>query len=78
MSVPTPEQQGSAIIVWAWRDAPEELRALSGHGGDEDWVGLCPDDWTPMWMNGGTPFGVCDASEHTLPDGRTVVIGAHA
>ncbi len=28
----------SAILVWAWSDAPEEFRALSTHGGDEDWV----------------------------------------
>lgn len=27
-----------ARFVWAFRDAPEEFRALSDHGGDEDFV----------------------------------------
>jgi hypothetical protein len=26
------------IKVWAWQDAPEALRGLSRHGGDEDWL----------------------------------------
>jgi len=30
------------IRVWAWKDAPEELKALSQHGGDEDWLALLP------------------------------------
>lgn len=30
------------IKVWEWSDAPEEFRALSTHGGDEDWVVFVP------------------------------------
>lgn len=68
---------GPAIVVWRFYDAPEEFKRLSGHGGDEDWLALLPDDDVPMWMEGGD-FGCCDVSEHRLPDGRLVVIGAHA
>jgi hypothetical protein len=28
----------SAILVWAWDNAPDEFKALSTHGGDEDFV----------------------------------------
>ena len=34
--------KGNAIIFWKFRDAPPELQELSQHGGDEDWVCLCP------------------------------------
>lgn len=68
------------ILVWAWRDAPTQYRALSTHGGDEDWVAVVPagmvDRYIP-WLEHG-PFGVCDISRHDLPDGRRVFIGAHA
>lgn len=30
------------ILVWDWEDAPPELKELSPHGGDEDWVALVP------------------------------------
>lgn len=71
------------IRVWRFSDAPEEFQRLSEHGGDEDWVALVPEhimaDGTPTWLWSGTPFGVCDVSEHPLIDGRgTVFIGAHA
>lgn len=26
------------IILWPWREAPDEYKKLSPHGGDEDWV----------------------------------------
>lgn len=32
------------ILVWRFYDAPEEYRALSGHGGDEDWLAFVPDE----------------------------------
>jgi hypothetical protein len=70
-----------AIIVWAFHDAPADLRALSTHGGDEDWLAVLPAGFgesLPMWMEDGTSFGCCGVSEHPLPDGRRVVIGAHA
>ena len=77
--VPTPAAQGQMMCVWQWWDAPSELRALSPHGGDEDYVALLPKDASqPSWMDTGTSFGCCDVSEHELPDGRRVFIGAHA
>lgn len=78
---PTAERQGTAILVWRWDDAPGELRTLSDHGGDEDWLALIPaalaDEWIG-WMESGGSFGCCRVSEHDLPDGRRVRIGAHA
>jgi hypothetical protein len=71
------------IRVWKFYDAPEELRALSPHGGDEDWLALIPAalrrerEWYG-WMESGTPFGVCDVSVHELADGGEVRIGAHS
>lgn len=68
------------IRVWRFDDAPEELRKLSRHGGDEDWLAHVPavmaEDYIG-WMEGGS-FGACDVSEHKLSDGSVVRIGAHA
>lgn len=78
---PTPpkEQQGKAMLIWEFYDAPGELRSLSNHGGDEDWLALLPEGMTqPSWMESGGSFGCCSVSEHPLADGRTVYIGAHA
>lgn len=78
----------NALTIWHFEDAPEQYKALSQHGGDEDWVLFAPK---------GTEFGywpyalenVLDGSEdsyhvpfghvdrHVLPEG-TVVIFAHA
>lgn len=69
------------ILVWDFRDAPAEFRALSEHGGDEDWLAVVPAFYRfnmPPWLESGTRFGCCDTSEHVLPDGRIVCIGAHA
>ena len=67
-----------AILVWRWADAPDELRALSGHGGDEDWVAVLPPGTErPQWADSGTAFGVCDTEAHEFPD-FTVLIGAHS
>ena len=72
--VPTPDEQGNCILVWRWDHAPGELRALSDHGGDEDWVVLVPEnEWEPSWLSTGVAV-----SEHKLPDKRTVYIQAHA
>lgn len=74
----TVETQGCRFIVWAWADAPPSLRWLSEHGGDEDWVLLTPPgEDCPGWAEGGR-FGCCSTTEVRLPDGRLVVIGAHA
>lgn len=71
------------IRIWRWQDAPDELKALSRNGGDEDWVALVPpilaDEWIP-WMDDGTSFGRCDVSEYEHPElpGYKIRIGSHA
>ena len=69
------------IRVWRWRDAPSSLRALSPHGGDEDWVALAPatvyDEYIG-WLASGTAFGVSEVSRHELADKSVVYIGAHS
>ena len=69
------------IRVWRFHDAPQEWRDLSEHGGDEDWLAHVPrilvHDYMP-WMNEQSGFGCCEVSEHFLPDGSLVRIGAHA
>lgn len=67
------------IRVWRFEDAPEVCRALSEHGGDEDWLAAVPldeDDYIP-WLESGTPFGCCDVSRHEYC-GFAIYIGAHA
>jgi hypothetical protein len=77
--VPSKEAQGKSIIIWKWWDAPGELRCLSDHGGDEDWVALLPPDIEqPSWMESGSSFGCCSVSETPYEDGRIVFIGAHS
>ena len=70
-----------AIQVWRFADAPEDMRALSINGGDEDWLAVVPpeygDEWI-AWLCPGGPFGVCDVDEYPQPDGRRVFIGCHA
>lgn len=77
--VPTAEATGTAILIWRFDDAPGELQALSGNGGDEDWIALIPagmkDEWIP-WLDSDS-FGCCDRSRYDY-DGRIVVIGSHA
>lgn len=70
----------TCIKVWRFHDAPAELRALTSHGGDEDWLALVPPDvgYPSDWFDGGGSFGCCSVSTHDLPDGWTVYIGAHS
>ena len=66
------------ILVWPFETSPPEYKALSKHGGDEDWLALVPIELTGRyiaWLDSGA---VGDVSVHPLPDGRTVYIGAHA
>jgi hypothetical protein len=76
--VPTPEEQGTASLVWRFRDAPGELAALSDHGGDEDWVILMPEGENHPWMFDGSRVLGESFSRYPLPDGRLVTIYAHA
>ena len=71
------------IEVWKFKDAPEELRNLSDHGGDEDWLAVIPPQMNNTyisWMEQGTPFGISDVEyyEHPYKEGYQVVIGAHS
>lgn len=82
--MPTTEaDRAKAIQVWAWDDAPDEFRALSPHGGDEDWVAFIPQPVYDShggnfpWCESGSRFGVCDVSEHEVTGG-VVRIGAHS
>lgn len=76
--VPTAQEQDRTILVWRWSDAPGELRMLSTHGGDEDWLALLPAHTDYVGWVEGDAFGCGDTSTHELPDGRLVKIGAHA
>lgn len=74
---------GEPIQVWAWDDAPPELKALSPHAGDEDWLAVLPPQWAGreiIWLEEGGAFGRCDVSRHAHPSlpGFEVRIGAHA
>lgn len=70
------------IRVWRFQDAPEELRALSTNGGDEDWLALIPpllvDAWIP-WMEAPS-FGCRNTLSYQHPElpGYVIRIGAHA
>ena len=68
-----------AILVWKFHEAPDELKALSDNGGDEDWLALIPrhlkDAYIP-WLEVG-PFGVCDVNQYESEYGMGY-IGVHA
>jgi hypothetical protein len=72
--------EDNLLRVWSFYDAPAALRDLSEHGGDEDWVLLIPPQYSRYvsWAEGGQRFGPCDVSEHQLPNGWEVRIGAHS
>lgn len=68
------------IKIWEFYDAPETFRALSEHGGDEDWLAFVPEGrCEPYWLepDSGSWFGCCSISRHIV-DGGAVYIGAHA
>lgn len=62
-----------AFIVWAWSDAPEEMKKLGDQGGDEDFAAVLP-------KGVGIPSFLASWDYHTfeLPDGSTLVVGTHA
>ena len=78
---PPNQEPDRTIRVWLWEHAPKEYQELSTHGGDEDYVAHVPaaitDAYLP-WLEDGSAFGRCSVSEHHLPDGSKVYIGAHA
>ena len=71
------------IKVWAFDDAPKELKDLSYHGGDEDWLALVPKaydegHYIPWLHDYCGQFGANSTSEHELENGDRVYIGTHA
>jgi hypothetical protein len=68
------------IRVWRFREAPLAWQKLSPHGGDEDWLAHVPVHLSKAyirWLE--EPHFACfSVSEHPLPDGSKVVIGAHS
>lgn len=68
--------------VWRFDDAPEELRALSDNGGDEDWLAVVPDGFCdygiPFWMQAMDSCREPQDIPHPTKDGFRVIIGSHA
>lgn len=91
-STPTQAKTSESVIkLWPWSDAPEEYRALSDHGGDEDWVMLIPADMakggifrhlpTPLEeaVRGDSSYiqGFGHVGRYELESGEVVLIFAH-
>jgi len=74
------EKGADHIHVWPFDEAPEEYRALSTSGGDEDWVALVPERLANSvpWLESGTPFGCCKVGSFPIKNGDVVFIGSHA
>ena len=75
----------TAIKIWAWNDAPEHLKALSQHGGDEEGICIIPDGvdepwWlSRMWDQYGEPQVVnLEPEELSISQKMCVIIWAHA
>lgn len=65
------------IRVWRWKDAPEELKALSTSGGDEDWLAWVPPLLAEVYFQF-LESGANDVERIVRDDGSIVYIGAHA
>jgi hypothetical protein len=68
-----------AALIWPWSYAPDEYKALSGHGGDEDFVVFIPEGmYDAFWVFGDymKHFGWGDGPHKV--DGGIVIIYAHA
>jgi hypothetical protein len=63
--------------VWRFEDAPEPYRALSQHGGDEDWIIVVPSAKHELGVDLAEELMVCDYSEQNLGE-EIVFITAHA
>lgn len=80
----------NCLYIYTWKDAPQDYRDLSEHGGDEDWVLVVSQavrnvaywPWNMSDVIDGDEdsylqgFGHVD--RHELPNGDLVVIFAHA
>ncbi|MBP8183355.1 MAG: hypothetical protein KAX88_04570 [Rhodoferax sp.] len=71
-----------AITVWNWADAPPDLKALSDHGGDEDWIALVPQhyarDYYLAFLDHIDTRRTPQVTPHPSITGYEVWIGAHA
>jgi len=81
--MPDNDIENYTIRMWAFEDAPAEYRALSKHGGDEDWIVFVPvacRDYYMPWLEEGMMNNIgCAAIDVTLDaDGNAIYIGAHA
>ena len=74
----------TGMVIWAFEEAPEELRAMSEHGGDENYIAVrrkgntleCPIfDWGGQFQGGW--FGSCSITAHDTAEFE-IRIGAHA
>ena len=73
---PPPVSVGHTILAWPFKYAPDEYKALSTAGGDEDWVAFVPDGFEqyPHWLH---YLDMCRSPQrHNVPGGH-VVIGGH-
>lgn len=61
--------------IYVYDDCPEEWRALSDNGGDEDYIVL-GGGWLAEDI--ADKIAVCDMQKVELPDGRTAYITCHA
>lgn len=71
---------GNPMEIWRFKDAPEHLKSLSQHGGDEDYLAVAPKEYEDDFLLQCSSFGCYDISKHIHPEkeGYFVYIGAHA
>lgn len=73
-----------SVRIWTWADAPEDLRALSANGGDEDWLLLAPPDAVGTLsslievLELATQIRWSSVDSYYLHDGSMVMIGANS
>lgn len=66
--------------VCEWENASKRLQKKSRHGGDEDLVGIIPEEWVSSKIFQTPIFDCCDVSVHKYKhekSGFKVIIGAH-
>jgi hypothetical protein len=66
-----------AIVVWPYKNAPEQLKALAPDAHDQAWVAWVPhghSEWPPMWAEFRNDFNQDNHSNIKLT-GATVTIG---
>ena len=74
-----PEGSLAPILIWPWRDAPEEYQVLSTRGGREDWVAFVPPEYGALrleWAEQGTPFARKHLESCRVAGGGRILIGS--